>query len=209
MLEPDVSLRGSNSDPPEGWGDWGKVGWGPQQWAPSSRCRTGRRTVSSSPYHWDFLLFSLCKILNVWLPLAHLLNVNKSITWFPSPRSIGINTLILSPGRYRIRKLTMGSSRVTTTILYLPHQTQLPSVSLTEVVGVWVEITSSRIQASACWKHPTGFYATSFLFILIQPHAYPAGSVVPSEQLRDLPKVIQLIHARAEIQLQRSILPGS
>ena len=49
----------------------------------------------------------------------------------------------------------------------------------------------------------------SFLFILIQPHAYPAGSVVPSEQLRDLPKVIQLIHARAEIQLQCSILPGS
>ena len=49
----------------------------------------------------------------------------------------------------------------------------------------------------------------SFLFILIQPHAYPAGSVVLSEQLRDLPEVIHLIHVRTEIQLQLSILPGS
>ena len=49
----------------------------------------------------------------------------------------------------------------------------------------------------------------SFLFILIQPHAYPAGSVVLSEQLRDLSEVIHLIHVRAEIQLQLSILPGS
>ena len=49
----------------------------------------------------------------------------------------------------------------------------------------------------------------SFLFILIQPHANPAGSVVLSEQLRDLPEVIHLIHVRAEIQLQLSILPGS
>ena len=49
----------------------------------------------------------------------------------------------------------------------------------------------------------------SFLFILIQPHANPAGSVVLSEQLRDLPEVIHLIHVRAEIQLWLSILPGS
>lgn len=49
----------------------------------------------------------------------------------------------------------------------------------------------------------------SFLFIPNSASSPPCWLSSVIRTARDLPKVIQLIHARAEIQLQHSILPGS